>query len=137
MEYISAEEFLNQSKKIQEVFLNWWNPSVGDLFSWARYDEEPHNICCCNDRHIIEMTEFFKKNNSGNRIPLLTEGQLRRFIEDKTGGKVESYYAWDYYTIAIRNTECGGDDPQMDTEEIYLLQAYWKVAVEVAKEYAD
>lgn len=33
MNYISAEEFLKQSKAVQDVFMNWWQPEFGDLLS--------------------------------------------------------------------------------------------------------
>lgn len=33
MEYISAEEFLKQPKEVQKVFIDWWKPSQGDLYS--------------------------------------------------------------------------------------------------------
>jgi hypothetical protein len=126
MEFISAEEFLKQPKEVQEVFFKWANDNVSD------YDLVQDN------GEIMLYKDFIKRGNvEFDSYPLFVEGQLRKFIEDKTNGKVESYYAWDYYTIAIRDTECGGDDPQYDTEETDLLQAYWKVACEIAKESVE
>ncbi|HBJ1650900.1 TPA: hypothetical protein LA460_000119 [Clostridium botulinum] len=127
MEYISVEEFLKQPKEVQNVFIGWWKPSQGDLYS-----DLHNNILVINVQ--LELFKSFANDIKEYATPLFTEGQLRKFIEDKTGGKVESYYAWDWYTIAIRDTGCGGDDPQIDTEETNLLQAYWKVACEIAKE---
>ena len=40
MEYISAEEFLKQPEEVQAVFLNWWEPSVGDLFNFPEIDSQ-------------------------------------------------------------------------------------------------
>jgi len=139
MEFISSEEFLKQPVEVREVFINWWKPSVGDLFMVEKivsFYGDKHNFieCFLTGFEVADLTEIERK-----RIicPLFTEGQLRKFIEDKTNGKVESYYAWDYYTIAIRDTECGGDDPQYDTEETDLLQALWKLACEIAKESVE
>ncbi|MDB1924076.1 hypothetical protein PMY56_13555 [Clostridium tertium] len=132
MEFITIEQFKEQPKEVQKVFLDWWKPSNGDIY----LDVYKNNnvIECCHHIKFMnnEDVEHMKVDNDA--IPLFTEGQLRKFIEDKTNGKVESYYAWDYYTIAIRNTGCGGDDQQCDTEETNLLQAYWKVACMIAKE---
>ncbi len=147
MEFISAEEFLKQPKEVQEVFMEWWKPEIGDLFNVNMitvpediYNGIPHDICenfllVVDDRG--NNSDFVKNGIDGEVTPLFAEGQLRKFIEDKTNGKVEGYYAWDYYTIAIRDTRCGGDDPQCDTEETNLLQAYWKVVCEIAKESVE
>ncbi len=150
MEFISSEEFLRQPKEVQEVFLEWWKPSIGDIFLSKTIIEDADIENGINspiyEKHIHLITEkdikkygleFFPNGIDALVTPLFTEGQLRKFIEDKTNGKVESYYAWDYYTIAIRDTGCGGDDPQCDTEETNLLQAYWKVACEIAKEIVE
>ncbi|MDC4242672.1 hypothetical protein NE398_21360, partial [Clostridium tertium] len=121
------------SKEVQKVFLDWWKPQSADLFKYKLLFNVVDCLCGEAISPFNENYVVFKKDC----IPLFTEGQLRKFIEDKTNGKVESYYAWDYYTIAIRNTGCGGDDPQCDTEETNLLQAYWKLACMVAKEAVD
>jgi hypothetical protein len=136
MEFITVEQFKEQSEEVQKIFLDWWNPSVGDIFIFTtdEYDNSDSNIGVLGSLKQISIT---RSSKGEYRIPLFTEGQLRKFIEDKNNGKVESYYAWDYYTIAIRNTGCGGDDPQYDTEETNLLKAYWKVACMIAKEEVD
>ena len=142
MEFISAEEFLKQPHKVQKVFLDWWKPSVGDLFTWIKnnyeYENDLRKLECCNSDNIVEMTKSFKGINEGDRIPLLTEGQLRKFIEDKTEGKVEFYpdvyHGERYYTIMIRDSGCGGDDPEFEVDADDVLQAYWKVAIQIAEE---
>ena len=142
MEFISAEEFLKQPKEVQEVFLEWWEPSIGDLFSWIKnnyeYENDLRKLECCNSDNIVEMTKSFKGINEGDRIPLLTEGQLRKFIEDKTEGKVEFYpdvyHGERYYTIMIRDSGCGGDDPEFEVDADDVLQAYWKVAIQIAEQ---
>ena len=139
MEYISAEEFLKQPKEVQEVFLDWWKLEKGNLYCIdAGYihggELEDYRI------EVIEENETLKKYFV---CPLLTEGQLRKFIEDKTGGIVkviqwnpcldDNKYGYTIYILAkneykilryIEYRKLGTD----------LLQAYWKVACEIAKE---
>ena len=144
MEYISVEEFLKQPKEVQEVFLNWWKPSIGDLFSWVKNDDEyEHDLRkleCCNSDNIVEMTESFKGIHEGDRIPLLTEGQLRKFIEDKTMSNLSCWKDTDGHRIYLFNYKKDEEEyrciPIKDCKQLGddLLQAYWKVACEIAKE---
>ena len=129
MEFISAEEFLKEDKEVQKVFIDWWKPSIGDLF---KYNYGYSNIEIINLKSIKEDTE--KSKYSAHIIPLLTEGQLRKFIEDKIKEKLritpttvgyKISYLYDYELINVY------------AEEDNLLQAYWKVAVQIAKGSID
>lgn len=117
MEYISSEEFLKQSMNIQQEIWNWWKPSKGDLFE--------------ND--LIGGFGVMANNNElkNGLIPLLTEGQLRKFIEDKTGYKVTliqpkalAIELWLYTENGIKKIPT--------TDKFNVIQAYWKVACEIA-----
>ena len=132
MEFITVKQFKKQPVEVQEVFLDWWECKPFDIYAWTWNSGKSWEIKSCEGEEQLKAINEIK--DRGLLIPLFTEGQLRRFVEDKTNGRVENFYVWDYYTIAIRNTGCGGDDPQYDTEETDLLQAYWKVACSVAKE---
>lgn len=129
MNYISAEEFLNQDKKVQEVFLDWWQPSEGDLLN---IDYEIDFVMALDDDYICGYEYAYTKEEI--TCPLLTEGQLRQFIEDKMKCIVEN--AWDGldYDIYLVDKLTG-----VDVLENYfnlgndLLKAYWKVACEIAK----
>jgi hypothetical protein len=128
MEYISAEEFLKQDIDIQIVFMEWWIPKVGDLFYTNEYGIEVYL-----DKKAKGMFGADGFYTSKKVIPLLTEGQLRKFIEDKDFkiaeiSRGESNDKWyvktldkDFYTKYSEGCE-------------NLLQAYWKVALEIAKE---
>lgn len=131
MEYIRAEEFLKQSKEVQAVFLNWWEPSVGDLFNFSEIDNqdcrEVECICSVNRLKTISLTRT---------IPLLTEGQLRKFIEYKKQCKIDIQNCDDatyLYLYDLNNLE-GMYLDEYSAATTDLLQAYWKVACEVAKE---
>lgn len=86
MEYISAEEFLKQPRKIQEEFLEYSPVKEGDLFKDI------------SDLDVIECLDYIQNDDEGmlyhsmkgnislydTIIPLLTEGQLRKFIIGKS-----------------------------------------------------
>ncbi|OSA97801.1 UNVERIFIED_ORG: hypothetical protein B2H98_06970 [Clostridium botulinum] len=144
MEYISAKEFLKQPKEVQEVFLDWWKPSIGDLFSWIKkddgYEHDLRKLECCNSDNIVEMTNSFKGTNEGDRIPLLSEGQLRKFIEDKYDCKMMvEYTICENIVIKLgkinKITGSFGFDRKFTCHKnkFDLLKAYWVVACEIAK----
>lgn len=132
MEFISVEEFLKQPHKVQKVLQEWFiekfeTSNEFDLFNYNGEDLCYKNILDRNCNFDIE-----------DCIPLLTEGQLRKFIEDNTEGKVEFYpdvyHGERYYTIMIRDSGCGGDDPEFEVDADDVLQAYWKVAIQIAEQ---
>lgn len=138
MEYISAEEFLKQPKEVQEVFLDWWKPSIGDLFVNKNFNLKQFGVLF--DDGEIENYKYNRGNDNFRTfkidfIPLLTEGQLRKFIEDKTGTKIETVWDGLDYDIYLVDKLTG-----YPTIKDYinlgenLLQAWWKVAIEIAKE---
>lgn len=84
MDYITPEQFLKQPKEVQQVFIDWWKPSSLDLVCWTR---TKYSTALRSDKSGLHDADIKK-----NFIPLLTEGQLRKFIEDKTGGTIDLYY---------------------------------------------
>ena len=129
MEYISAEEFLKQPKEVQEVFKDWWKPQSSDLFQYKHLFNVVDCLCGEAISPFNEDYVVFKKEC----IPLLTEGQLRKFIEDKTKYKLEiSYYEINGYDISLTDGKTNYFN-YLDLGRD-LLQAYWKVACEIAKE---
>lgn len=120
MEFITVEQFKDQPEEVQKVFLDWWKPSVGDIFG--------SDILI--GRGVITSDRFDKEGY----IPLFTEGQLRRFIEDKTNtDTILGISDCKEYVIALIKNDDGLYE-MIDTKETNLLQAYWKVACMVAKE---
>lgn len=89
MEYISAEEFLKQPNEIKKVLIDWWKCDYGDLYILQEtYNTVECDVICCNrdlECDIEGDWKYFKTIS----IPLLTEGQLRKFIEDKTQCKID------------------------------------------------
>lgn len=150
MEFINAEEFLNQPKEIQKVFMEWWQPSIGDLYA-------------CTNNGVLKvidvdvLSEYETEGSLKNTIhcfnsiydyiiPLLTEGQLRKFIEDKTNSTIDitrtflkegNKYNFDFELwIVVENRIKYNGSFEYDMEN-NLLQAYWKVACEMAKESVE
>lgn len=137
MEFITVEQFQEQPKEIQQVFLDWWKPSIGDIY--------------CNEFLInfkgdkIQKLEVVRNTTEINYIKdvseflcvLLTEGQLRKFIEDKTKTKIEtSLTVYNQYALWLVKVK-GQDYETFDTREEDLLQAYWKVACMIAEELVN
>ena len=135
MEFITVEQFKEQPKEVQKVFLDWWKPSIGDIFQFETvvFDNNDSTIGVIGSKRQIKIAEDGKGKY---RMPLFTEGQLRKFIEDKTGNKVDCEFYDRGYDINI--CEDNGliikiyEDIDKD-----LLQAYWKVACMIAKEEVD
>lgn len=137
MEYIKIEQFLNQPKDIQDELLKWWNPSIGDLYTYAIKDEQDYSeLSCVTSTNVAKQTKI----NKGERIPLFTEGQLRALIEKKADCKVMVEY-----------TSCGNIVIKVCTEDevtgslrcnrkltfssnkFNLLSAYWELAIKIIK----
>lgn len=142
MEFITVEQFREQPVKVQEIFLDWWKCDYGDLYHYNEYPNETEDVEIINSDLERDLNGDFKYFKSIGAIPLFTEGQLRKFIEDKTNGivKVIQWHLEDSeiskrgYTIDIlRKNEYHVIYHYQDLGED-LLQAYWKVACMVAKE---
>lgn len=120
MEFITVDQFIKQPKEVQKVFLDWWQPSIGDLFS--------------SDVLIGMGVITSSKFNKDGYIPLLTEGQIRKFIEEKTDSKIETVIGNRGYCFVFRlkNSRWEKDRISIVTDD--LLQAYWKVACKIALE---
>lgn len=119
MEYISAEEFLKQPQEIQNIFIEY-----------IKEKNEPHLY--------LSNTNEERYGYNSYDIPLLTEGQLRKFIEDKTGYKICLIPYCDdegipHYLIKFKSSQrienkCYSiweDDP---------LQAYWQVVIKIVED---
>ena len=131
MEFITVEQFKEQPKEVQKVFLDWWeaNLSEFDLIGYIG-NSTAYKECFPSLVRNVAIVCF----EIGIEIaPLFTEGQLRKFIEDKTGHKVDCCFYGEKYDI---NT-CEDDGLYIKKYEDIdddLLKAYWKVACMIAKE---
>ena len=127
MEFITVEQFQEQPEEVQKVFLDWWKPKKLDVFvTLDRYTylADKYEDECIKPIYVSDM--WYQKEYC---IPLFTEGQLRAFIEDKKGEMVEiNLYCGGYYIVTAYR-KCEFDNLGKD-----LLQAYWKMACEIAKE---
>ena len=115
MKFISAEEFLKQDEDVQRVFTDYFD-----------YKEM-----------LFKDGIMYFGIFSYLYTPLLTEGDLREFIEDKTGDKIEiNYHSNGEYTIDLFNqiTNKYNRHYNLGNISIDLLQAYWQVAVKIASE---
>ena len=135
MEFITVEQFQEQPVEVQKIFLDWWKCDYGDLYY---YNENP--LIKYKDFKIIdneleyEVYGDFDYFKSIGVIPIFTEGQLRKFIEDKLDMKIqcEIHPLTLDYIILVKNNS--GNKVWMHTGKEDLLQAYWKVACDVAEQ---
>ena len=128
MEFITVEQFQEQPLEVQKVFIDWWQPEIGDIFQFATvdFDNDDSTIGVISGKKQIKIAEWGKGEY---RIPLFTEGQLRKFIEYKKGKIVEVNLYCGGYSIVTAYRKCEINNLGKD-----LLQAYWKVACMIAKE---
>lgn len=142
MEFITVEQFREQSKEVQEVFLKWWKPSIGDIFIFNTdgYDNSDSNIGVLASLKQINIT---RDSKGEYRIPLFTEGQLRKFIEEKTEGILVAscnVIGNRLINIVKKDEILGGVKTIRRThfgEGIDLLEAYWRLACRIAQEEVD
>ncbi len=136
MEFITAEEFIGQPAEVQKVFLDWWDCCYGDLYYYNAKQNENDDIDLINNDLECNFNGDFEYFKSIGAIPLFTEGQLRKFIEDKTEFPIEKIELingqYDIYTRykAIDNYS---DIRLFSKLGRSILRAYWKVACMIAK----
>ena len=144
MEFITVEQFKEQPKEVQKVFLDWWKPRVGDIFIFNtdEYDNSDSNIGVLGSIKQINIT---RRSKGKYRIPLFTEGQLRKFIEDKIGGRLDvecsdildNYQVYDITVFGVNGLGFEGISFERYVNADDLLEAYWKVACMIAEEEVD
>lgn len=138
MEYIEAKLFLEQPKEVQKVFLDWWVPEQFDLAIHSitiEYNKPSAIVKKKNDYCIvIAGNDGITITVKNDLIPLFAEGQLRKFIEDKS--KEPVYTGTTFRGDRFIETEYE-DFTAVRREEIMdenLLMAYWKYACRLVKE---
>lgn len=140
MEFIKAEEFLKQPKEVQEIFLNWWQPSVSDLLIVkSPYVPNEYMTDCILEvkPNVITTILDFEYDDKQILIPLLSEGQIRRFIEDKTGDKITIKSRYKEYILYLYDESIDEFNIKFENSNSDLFKLYWNVALEVAKEEVE
>lgn len=134
MEFITVEQFKEQPLKVQKTFLDWWKCDYGDLYYYNEDPLEYKDFEIINNDLECEVYGDFDYFKSVGVIPIFTEGQLRKFIEDKLEMKIqcEIHPLTLDYIILVKNNS--GNKVWMHTGKEDLLQAYWKVACMIVKE---
>ena len=138
MEFITVEQFKEQPIEVQKVFLDWWKCDYGDLYYYNEDQLEYKDFEIVDNNLECDIEGDFDYFKSIGVIPIFTEGQLRKFIEDKIGCKyleligdsgTNEYDLYCHKDIGSSRWECVFYNLGKD-----VLQAYWKVACAVAKE---
>lgn len=145
MEFIEPEEFLKQDKEVQEVINNSIKLNIGDriyhklskkyYIYLGEYNEAFWNVFDLEDKCTsVVCKDYFYR--------CLCEGQLRQFITNNNEKSLRiNWSSWSNYNnrktfnyefILSEWGEIGKVYEVNDCED--LLQAYLKVAVQIAKE---
>lgn len=134
MEFITVEQFQEQPLKVQKMLMDWWKCDYGDLYYYNEGPLEYKDFEIINSNLECDLNGDFDYFKSIGVIPIFTEGQLRKFIEDKLEMKIqcEIHPLTLDYIILVKNNS--GNKVWMHTGKEDLLQAYWKVACMIVKE---
>jgi hypothetical protein len=111
MQFIAEEQFLKAPEKVQRIFK----------------EEYDHQEILYSFNGTVYYGEFFDKLGY---TPLITEGQLRKFIKDNAYKISLMQYDDVEYTL----TAYLHGLKKVEIDCIELLQAYWEVACMIAKE---
>lgn len=139
MEFITVEQFREQSIEVQKVFLDYWRANLRDIDLVGYIGKsKAYEECFPSLVRNINIKCF---EIGIEIIPLFTEGQIRKFIEDKLGV---------FLNIEIRNvgfifwnfriSEEGRRklvEYNIVQEDFNLLQAYWKIACMIANDEVE
>lgn len=134
--YISSEEFLNQSVKVRKTLIEWWKPQRLDLIN----DGEIDNVIS----YVIGGEIHFRGRECGinaNKYQvtvLLQMHQLIQFIEDKTKCKVNIEHGCGnqiYIDLSetIENECYTVSKRRYKFNNINLIESLWQVACEIAE----
>ena len=151
MEYISAEEFLKQSEKVQDNLKTWVESNFSEYDLVKLVDEGSTlwiDSVIDTRKDDIDVGRVFYLGRcicwssiyEPNLVPLFTENHLRKFIEEKTNKKVWVSYNLKYCEGQTIIIQLGNDYTEFKKEhECFaittndLIQAYWQVAIKIAE----
>jgi len=153
MQYITATQYLKESKKIQKELKKWYFDNIScldtvsksicggsfDILTLIHVDEKEYMY-----RNILTgETEIILTDNNNEIIPLFSETKLRKFIENKINGKFEVLYVSkefvegeeSYYRIEKSSYIYGAIENSIwKAETSNLFEAYWQVACQIIKQ---
>ena len=121
MKFITAEQFLESDKKVQDAIIRWWKPSIGDLTESKVKGE----VWCLIDNIQVARAE---ETETTFAIPLLTIGQLMEFAENTMSGYMEYSKCNGFISFTIYTPNSNASlATEFKTNGTDLLQALWQV----------
>ncbi|APH20955.1 hypothetical protein [Clostridium botulinum] len=136
MKFISAKEFLKQPKKVQEILRKWWQPQMYDLF-FRDFRSDKDTYLNGVYKSCIQDNETLKNATKNNTfLPLLVEGQLRQFIEDKTEDGLLIITPTINMQTVIQSFKKDGyiDKDYGDNLGYDFLKSLWEIVCKIAQE---
>lgn len=136
MEFIEPEEFLKEDKEVQEVINNSIKLNIGDriyhklskkyYIYLGEYNEAFWNVFDLEDKCTsVICRDYFCR--------CFTEGELRKFVEDKIKCRIESVPNDEGYLLCFWDDDAVDNRGMIQINTLDLLQAYWQVAVQITK----
>lgn len=140
MEFIEPEEFLKEDKEVQEVINNSIKLNIGDriyhklskkyYIYLGEYNEAFWNVFDLEDKCTsVVCKDYFCR--------CFTEGELRKFVENKIKCRIESVPNDEGYLLCFWDDDAVDNRGMKQINTLDLLQAYNKVAVQIAKEIVN
>jgi len=142
MQFISDKEFKEAEKIVQEELEDAWEFNVGDLYmlkSDLETNPEHANIYAVSLIQKELLEKDFPHLKKEKMFHLWTEGELRTYIEKKTGNSVDL----DYFANNIKYSNDGYKIRRFNIEnektKCYpnlghsAIHAYWQVTQKVAR----
>lgn len=138
MKYISAEQFNQADKKVQDSIMEWYkkNAEIGDLVSHPKGIAYPYLLQ--DETFVLDFINGYM----GIVVPLLTTQQLIDYIEWRTGYGIEKVKFGAGYCYWIEPYFESDYSMDQETPRWYykemsfcdeeLIKALWKCACEVA-----
>jgi hypothetical protein len=140
MDCISAERFLIQDDKVKNILLDWWQAKCYDLLHDIKEKTTVIYQGENDEKHYIGQISYEPEEYSSldRFIPLLTETQLRKFIQDN-GYKyiginnfleLDNVEVWNIKVFKNMNQF----EPNFEIIHNCPLECYWYVVLRIIEE---
>ena len=138
MDFIEKEKFMNQSERVKNALMDWWQPKKYDLVFDTKTNKEVMVAYSLNKVDLDVYIDGVPKARYKNQVtPLFNETQLRHFILDKTHGfitlSLDNSRTTYHITIEKLINNKLEEVLDIDANNMDLLEAYWRIDCKIAE----